>query len=99
MGVVTIPLVRGRDNKLYPVGHRRSAEDNARAAGTCHALRHQGLNFREIVRRLPEFGLRVSFGSVWTLWHTTECDYCAEVPPEPPAPPDPRNKPQAFAWR
>lgn len=94
--MVTIPLVRGRDNKLYPVGHRRSAEDNARAAGYVHALRHQGLSFAKITRRLPEFGLRVSYGSVWTLWVTTECSKCA---PKPPPPPDPAQRIQVHAWR
>lgn len=99
MGVVTIPLVRGRDGKLYPVGHRRSAEDNARAAGYVHGLRHRGVHFREIVRQLPRVGLRVSYGSVWTLWTTSVCDQCAPKPPASPAPPDPRQKARVHEWR
>jgi hypothetical protein len=94
MTVVTIPVVVGRDGKKYPVGHRRSAEDNERAAGYVHALRHRGLSFRQITRRLPDFGLRVSYGSVWHLWADTECAQCL-----PPIAPPPRPRAEVIRWR
>ena len=83
MTVVTVPVVVGKDRKLYPVGHRRSAEDNQRAADLIHALRHRGASFPRITRRLPEFGLRVSYGSVVHLWQTTICSQCDPAPAVP----------------
>jgi len=97
--VVAVPVVIGKDGRLYPPHHRRSAEDNARAAGYVHALRHRGMSFRAITGKLGDYGLRVALGSVWHLWTTTECDYCAEVPPELPPPSDPRTRPQVHQWR
>jgi hypothetical protein len=97
MPVVTVPVVVGRDAKLYPLGHRRSAADNQRAADIIHALRHRGLSFRQITAKMGDFGLRVSLGSVWHYWATTKCSQCVPMPVQPP--PDPRQKPRSFQWR
>ncbi len=77
MSVVAVPVVGGRNGRLYPVGHRRPDEDNARAAGLIHAMRHRGMPFRTIAARLADHGLRVSLGSVHHLWRSFECDRCA----------------------
>jgi hypothetical protein len=99
MPAVVVPVVIGKDGRLYPPHHRRPPEVNARAAGYVHLWRHQGMPFRAITAKLGEVGLRVALGSVYHLWATTECDQCAEMPPEPPPPPDPRQRPQVFEWR
>jgi hypothetical protein len=77
MSVVTVPVVVGRDRKLYPLGHRRADADNERAAALIHQMRHRGLSFRAIAAGLANHGLRVSLGSVHHLWHAYECDRCS----------------------
>ena len=107
--MVTVPVVRGGDGKLYPVPRRRSTEDNQRAADLIHALRHRGASFPQITRRLPDYGLQVSYGSVVNLWQTTECDRClsalakaprpAPVSAAPTVSPRPRARAEVFPWR
>jgi hypothetical protein len=99
VSVVTVPVVRGKDGKLYPVPRRRPAAVNQRAAGLIHAMRcARHMTFKQIDQALPGYGLRISHGSVVHLWQATECAQCADVPPEPP-PPDPRMKAQVYQWR
>ena len=95
--VVTIPVIQGRDGRLYPVGHRHPPADVERATGLIHAMRcGRGMKFREITAKLGHYGLRISLGTVYTYWAATECGHCT---PQPPAPPDPRLKARAYLWR
>jgi hypothetical protein len=94
MAVVVVEVVRGKDGKTYPAahapGHGRPLASNPHAAGYVHALRHRGLSFDKIVKALPSYGIRASYGSVWTLFHANVCEQCV---PEIAPPPRPRARP------
>lgn len=86
----------GSDGKLYLA--RRSPAQLARTRALVHQLACQeGLSRREVRKRLVDFGIWRSVGSISQDLSRYECDRCATTPAAPASASS--ASPEAYAWR
>ena len=87
MGAIVVLVERRRDGKLHPLGGVLGEREQRRCIALVHQSRHAlGLSYRATQRRLEEYGLRASLGSVYTYATQWRCEHCPGPDHEPGQP-------------